>query len=179
MNLEIYVLALKGGVPETGLTLADFSVDIFRVKKSDKSVTQVVTAAAMQFEVTGSGKYGYFYADPDYTAYTYHIQVTYTGAVILDATLWVGDGDAFVSSRTTLGAGAIEWTYTLTSSVDGAPIPDADVWVSTDNLGANVIASGRTNALGVVTFYLDAGNVYIWRQKSGWNFVNPDLEVVS
>jgi len=77
------------------------------------------------------------------------------------------------------GAGAVAWTYTLTSGVDGTPIADADVWVSTDAAGTNVVASGRTDALGVVTFYLDAGTYYVWRQKTGWNFVNPDTEVVS
>ena len=77
------------------------------------------------------------------------------------------------------GAGAITWPYTLTSSVDATPIADADIWVTSDLAGAVVIASGTTDALGVVTFYLDAGTVYIWRQKSGWDFTNPDTEVVS
>lgn len=77
------------------------------------------------------------------------------------------------------GAGAITWTYTLTEAVGGAPIADADVWVTTDLAGTNVIASGQTNQYGVVTFYLDAGTVYVWRQKSGYNFSNPDTEAVS
>jgi hypothetical protein len=78
------------------------------------------------------------------------------------------------------GAGAIAWTYTLTSSVSpNPPIADADVWVTTDIGGANVIASGKTNASGVVTFYLDAGTVYVWRQKSGFDFSNPDTEILS
>jgi len=29
-----------------------------------------------------------------------------------------------------------------------------------------------------VTFYLDAGQIYVWRTKSGWNFTNPDVEIV-
>jgi len=77
------------------------------------------------------------------------------------------------------GAGAIEWEYTLTSSVDGSPIADADIWVSTDAAGSNIIASGQTDAYGKVTFYLDAGTVYVWRQKSGWDFTNPDTETVA
>ena len=74
-------------------------------------------------------------------------------------------------------AGAIEWTYTITDGVN--PIADVDVWVTTDIAGANVIASGRTNASGVVTFYLDAGTVYVWCQKSNYTFSNPDTEVIS
>lgn len=77
------------------------------------------------------------------------------------------------------GAGAITWTYTLTDTGPGLlPIAYADVWVSTDVLGVNIIAVSRTNAAGIVTFYLDAGTVYIWRQKSGYEFTNPDTEVI-
>ncbi len=78
------------------------------------------------------------------------------------------------------GAGAITWTYTLTSTVSPFPtIPDADIWVTSDSDGLFVLASGTTDANGQITFYLDAGTVYVWRQKSGWNFVNPDTEVVA
>jgi len=91
----------------------------------------------------------------------------------------VSNLDVKVSSRATLGAGAIAWTYTLTDADTGEPIADADVWITSDLAGSNVIASGRTNQSGKVTFFLDAGTVYVWRQKSGWNFVNPDEEVVS
>ena len=77
------------------------------------------------------------------------------------------------------GAGANEWTYTLTEVGSGDPIPDADVWVTSDAPGTTVIASGRTDQYGVVTFMLDAGTVYVWRQKSGWNFTNPDVEAVA
>jgi len=77
------------------------------------------------------------------------------------------------------GSGAITFTYTVTSSVTGLPIADADVWVTTDQAGANIVASGTTNASGQVVFYLDAGTYYVWRQKSGWNFTNPDTETVA
>jgi hypothetical protein len=79
----------------------------------------------------------------------------------------------------TLGAGAITFTYTLTSTVDASPISDADVWATTDSAGTNVVASGTTDASGVVTFYLDAGTYYLWRQKSGYDFTNPDQETVA
>lgn len=78
------------------------------------------------------------------------------------------------------GSGAITWAYTLTSTVSPfPPIADAEVWVTTDSGGTNIVASGTTNASGVVTFYLDAGTYYVWRRKSGWNFTNPDTEVVA
>ena len=77
------------------------------------------------------------------------------------------------------GAGAISWTYTLTDSDDGTPIDGAEVWVTTDAAGVDVVASGSTNSFGVVTFMLDAGAYYFWRKCSGYNFNNPDLETVS
>lgn len=81
----------------------------------------------------------------------------------------------------TLGAGAITRTYTVISSVPpNNPIADVDVWVTSDIGGTNVLASSRTNASGVVTFFLDAGTVYVWKQKSGQNDdQGPDIEVVS
>jgi hypothetical protein len=77
------------------------------------------------------------------------------------------------------GSGAIAWTYTLTSSVDATPLDAVAVWVTSDALGANVLAIGQTNSAGQVTFFLDAGTVYVWRQRSGYSFANPDTEVVS
>ena len=78
------------------------------------------------------------------------------------------------------GEGALEFVYTLTSTVDALPIDGASIWATTTNdPDDNVVASGTTNAFGVVTFYLDAGTYYIWRQKTGWTFTNPDTEVVS
>ena len=88
--------------------------------------------------------------------------------------------DAKVSamSGASPGSGAAEFTYTLTEAGTGQPIADADVWATLDSAGTQVLASGRTNQNGRVTFYLDAGPVYVWRQKSGYNFSNPDWEIV-
>jgi hypothetical protein len=76
-------------------------------------------------------------------------------------------------------AGAITFDYNLTNSQNSQPIADADVWVTTDEAGTNVIASGKTDQFGDVTFYLDAGTVYVWSQKTGFDFDNPDTEVIS
>jgi hypothetical protein len=76
------------------------------------------------------------------------------------------------------GPGAITWTYSLTTD-DTTPIADADIWVTTDHAGSNVVASAVTDAFGVVTFHLDPGTYYVWAQKAGWNFANPDTEVVT
>jgi hypothetical protein len=77
------------------------------------------------------------------------------------------------------GAGTISHTYTLTESTDSSPIDGALVEVSTDAAKSNVIASGYTNAFGIVTFMLDAGTYYFWRKHSQYNFGNPDTEIVA
>lgn len=75
------------------------------------------------------------------------------------------------------GAGAKKHTHTVTES--GLPMADVDIWCSTDVAGDNIIASGKTDQNGEVIFFLDVGTVYMWRQKSGKNFTNPDTDTVS
>lgn len=87
--------------------------------------------------------------------------------------------DVEVTTRATLGAGGVSSTYTLTRTGSGTPIDDAAIWVTTDSAGTNVVASGRTNASGQITFMLDAATYYFWRRKAGWNFTNPQEVVVS
>ena len=76
-----------------------------------------------------------------------------------------------------IGAGAGADTVTLQICLeDGVtPIADADVWISTDALGNNVVAGTlQTNGAGKVTFLLDAGVTYWrWVQKDGVVFSNP------
>jgi len=89
--------------------------------------------------------------------------------------------DAIKLKTDTLGgAGAITWTYTLTDSATGGPIDGAEIWITSDSAGLYVLASGTTNSAGQVTFMLDAGTVYVWAKKAGYNIDNqPDVEVVA
>lgn len=73
----------------------------------------------------------------------------------------------------------ITYTYTVYEADAVTPLSDVTVWVSTDSAGTSVVASGTTDNFGEVEFQLDAGTYYVWRQKAGWNFSNPDTEVVS
>ena len=77
------------------------------------------------------------------------------------------------------GSGAISFPVTVNDE-DSNPIDGVEVWISTDSAGASVVAGTlSTDALGVVTFMLDAGTYYLWRQKSGYNFTNPVTITVS
>lgn len=75
--------------------------------------------------------------------------------------------------RIGLGVGAHDVVLTIKTNEAGTPVvPDCDVIVTTSSAEPDqgVIASGLTDANGEVTFYLDAGTYYLWRQKAGYDF---------
>jgi len=84
----------------------------------------------------------------------------------------VGDGPIVevVTEAQTVGSGADSVTITWTAG--GNPVADADVWITTDAAGNNVIAGTlQTDSNGQATFLLDAGNTYyMFGERSG---VNP------
>lgn len=84
------------------------------------------------------------------------------------------------SASSLAGSGAIPFTYTIYEPDLITPIPGVEIWVTSDIAGNNVIAGVLvSDAVGQVTFMLDAGTVYVWRNLAGWNFSNPDTEVIA
>jgi hypothetical protein len=168
----------SSGQPATGLTLAQIALYLTSINNATGAVgvvwdgTQIPTV-----EVTNTGTYVRLYTGADLATYSYVVSATYSGITVLDSDYAVGAVGRVESTE--IGAGAIAFTYTLTSSVDGTAIADADVWATSDAAGNTILASGHTDSAGQVVFYLDAGNAYIWRQKSGYNFTNPDTEIVA
>lgn len=78
------------------------------------------------------------------------------------------------------GAGAVSTTITVKSSVGGTPIQGAEVWVTTDSVGTNVIAGTlTTNNFGQVTFFLDPGTYYVWIAAPDYTEPNPTTIVVT
>ena len=61
---------------------------------------------------------------------------------------------ALISAGSGAGVGAISYPYTLTDADDENPISGAEVWVTTDSSGSNIVASGYTNLFGTVIFFL-------------------------
>jgi hypothetical protein len=82
-------------------------------------------------------------------------------------------------------AGAIEVTYPLTEAGSGDPIANATVWITTDAPGNNTVWRGTTDNSGIARGvdnakpWLTAGTYYVWSQKAGYTFPNPDTEIVS
>jgi hypothetical protein len=80
-----------------------------------------------------------------------------------------------------LGTGSEQvdyYVFTNETSETGA-IANVSVYVSSDEAGTVIVASGMTDSNGKVTFYLNTGTYYMWRSKAGYSFTNPDTEVVS
>lgn len=87
-------------------------------------------------------------------------------------------------AATACGDGTWEFTYTLTSTATGLPLPGVAVRFSSDLAGLNTLWTGRTDALGVARnlcgdkprFY--PITVYVWRSLVGYSFSDPDTENV-
>ena len=157
-------LTIALGAAYTGQAIGYRVLNLDRTSYSAFSVVNVAeTAIAGTYAVSGG------IVAPNAGGYVI------AGTAVLD----LAEASIEPNTSTGLGAGAIAHTYTLTNSGDGLPIADAQVWATTDIGGSNIVASGVTSTLGVVTFYLDAGTYYFWRSKGGWNFTNPDTEVVA
>jgi hypothetical protein len=79
--------------------------------------------------------------------------------------------------------GAVELTYTVTYGV--IPIVGASVFIYTDVAGNNLAWKGVTDSFGVARDNdnelpsLYPGTYYIWSIKYGYEFDNPDTEVVA
>lgn len=87
--------------------------------------------------------------------------------------------DTEVSGVGGVGSGALSCTWTQKDDGD-QPMDNVQVWITTDEAGANVVAGTKlTNTSGEVTFMLDAGTYYVWRERGGYNFTNPQTWVVS
>lgn len=150
--------------------------DVERITRATGARVALVTAAATNVIIGRRGLYGYLLAGADLNQYDY-VATAISADATLDQreltalwTLWAVGG-------TDLGSGSN--AYVVTVKDPGLlPLDGAHVWVSTDLAGANVIASGYSDALGNVTFMLDAGNYFVWKQLAGYNFTNPEAFVV-
>jgi len=90
----------------------------------------------------------------------------------------VGLGAMESNSTTVVNAGSETWVLTVESS--GVPVAGVECWVSTDIAGSNTVAgTSTTDDFGMVTFYLDVGTYYLWRDSSTHTFPNPTAFTVS
>lgn len=88
--------------------------------------------------------------------------------------------DGLAGAGGVAGPGGTSRELTLNLPGGSTPADGADVWISTDAAGTNVIAGTLvTDDFGKVTFMLDAGTYYVWARRSGMNDVLGEEWVVS
>ncbi len=73
------------------------------------------------------------------------------------------------ATSSSLGAGAFAKTVNIKDASNN-PVDGAEVWVSTDSAGSNVVASGTTDSAGNIIFMLDVGSYFVFSQRAGINF---------
>lgn len=159
----------------SGLTLA--------AQLLDNTWTAYGSEVTTGFYETYSGMYFWNHStDDDFSG-----GVIFYDSDVPDTILAISAVDPKVSGSGSLPSypGEITFTYTVTDSVSGNPIPEVIVRISTDVSGSNIIWKGLTDSYGIAKDIngdlpnLDAGTVYIWRQKTGYIFSDPDVEVIS
>ncbi len=100
-----------------------------------------------------------------------------TGRV--DVALIEGSDATDVLDNSLQGAGDDQVTISITSS--GSPVADAQVWVTSDAAGSDVVAGPlTTDSDGEALFLLNDGNSYfLWMQKDGLNPITGEAFTAS
>jgi hypothetical protein len=101
------------------------------------------------------------------------------GASGLDSATVTTACETAIDNKGLSGNGIGAETVTITIDDGSDPLDGAEVWVTTDSIGTNRVASGISNASGQVTFMLDTGSYYVWKQLAGYNFTNPSALTVT
>lgn len=93
-------------------------------------------------------------------------------AAAVDVTLSAAHGNGIWGSS---AGGTGSQSFVVTVGVNGSPLDGASVWITTDEEGDNIVAGSLiTDAFGQVTFTLDPGDYFLWKQHAGFNFTNPE-----
>lgn len=165
------------GAPAAGLALADIDCYLWSRRKSDGLETQLWDGTQHPTEELGTlGAYNRVYLGENFTLYDYFAMFQYVGLVVLDAD-W-STGVTGLQPGMEPQAGATHHRV-IVQDVGANPIADADVWVSSDEDGSTVVASGRSDSNGHFRFWGDTGVTYwIWAQKDGVDFTNPTAAAV-
>jgi hypothetical protein len=127
--------------------------------------TQAETEAVPVYEGNGQWSLGLTAAEMTADSMV-GVIVTHPDAFPVNVNLPIG-----LSADVNLGPGADSVTVEI--RVAGDPVPDADVWISSDPEGHTVIAGTlQTDSNGNAVFLLDDGDTYyLWMQKDGYDSI--------
>ena len=126
------------------------------------AVVTVVPVTANEFAATFTVPTGYAFGDQVQLKVAYSAGTRAAQDYLWERTLTQLPGTA-------AGVGADQVTITILDPASLFPVPDADVWITSDQAGLNVIAGTlQTDGAGKALFLLDDGVVYyLWMQKEG------------
>lgn len=182
-SITFYAFYVESQVGKTGLTV---TVDVYQKEKAQAPSLIVNNANVTEI---GGGLYYYDLASGSVTVegeYTAIFSTADTGVDQRDLpAIWVIDRRVKANAIIEVQPGAIELTYTITSHDTGLPIEGAVIWITTDLAGTNEVWRGNSDTFGVARDlqngkpWLAAGTYYVFSQKAGFYFDNPDTEVVS
>ena len=161
--------------PDTAVLTDADAAPIYRIYEDETAVPILTGTMAILDNANTTG----FYTErvactaangfEDGKSYTIYISATVDGAT-------GGICYGFRAISEAAGAGAISKTITITDNL-GAVLDGAEVWVTTDLAGTHTVANGVSDALGHITFWLDAGSYYVFAQLGGYNAPNPTVVV--
>jgi len=122
----------------------------------------VVPVTASEFAATFTVPAGYAFGDQVQLKVAYSAGTRAAQEYLWERTLTQLPGTA-------AGSGADQVTITITDPDTLFPVADADVWISSDLAGLNVIAGTlQSDGAGQVLFLLDDSvTYYLWMQKEG------------
>ena len=152
--------------------------DVYRVPHSGSPTLIIVSGTVTE---VGGGLYKHLLTNFDFLTYDalviFKVPTGTMSKFQVPALRWDG-AEAHGTGSFGVGSGSGAVSTVVTINVSGLPRDGVEVWVTTDSAGNNIIASGVTDALGQVTFMLDAGSYYVFKQLAGVNFTNPETMVV-
>lgn len=175
------------GEAKTGLTSASSGAKASYIRSggtavsfslSDLAAADSAYSSGGMKEVSSANAPGIYRLDVPNAAYAagaaaVHVSLTF------DSTLAEGLTVELRNPVSNVGSGAIEYTVLVQNS-GLTPIAGAEVWLSTDSAGTNVIAGAlSTDASGLATFYVDAGSYYLWVSAESYTGTNPTSVTVS
>ena len=139
----------------------------------DGSVTvNVVPVTSSEFAASFTVPSGYALGDQVQLKVQYAV-----GARVAQEYLW--ERTLTPLAGTALGSGSDQVTILITDPATLFPVATADVWITSDQAGMNVVAGTiQTDGAGKVLFLLDDGvTYYLWMQKEGIKSIRGKLFV--
>jgi hypothetical protein len=174
------LLAAGSATRKSGATLAAGDFKICRHTGGEWDVSIPTTATPTEIGTTGLYELPLMAAELAVDDQKYPITIAchdVAGAQWDDQAIIIRLFDTDINDVQTLGAGSINWEVIVNDGT--SPLDGVDVWVTTDLPGSDVVAHGSTDALGKVTFMLDAGNYFAFKQLAGYSFTNPEAFTVA